>query len=103
MSDYYIMVLHQEERVVYITFAVVCLTFPTIGAVFGGWLSHKIGGLASSHAYASTFIFGFISCILSLELPLQDDFWIVTAIFASNLFCGGVITVLMYGMILNSL
>lgn len=34
---------------------------------------------------------------------MSDDFWIVTVIFSSNLFGGGVIVVLMYGIILSSL
>jgi hypothetical protein len=103
MTDYYIMVLYQKECDVYITFAVVCLSCPTFGAIFGGWLSKTIGGLASPHAYLASCIVAFISCILSLALPISGDFWIVTWIFASNLFIGGVITVLLYGLILNSL
>ena len=103
MTDYYIMVLHQKERDVFITFAIVCLSSPCLGAICGGWISKTIGGLASPRAYYASCIVAFINCGLSLFLPVSDNFWVVTVIFWSNLFGGGILVVLMYGLILNSL
>lgn len=103
MTDYYIMVLNQKEKDVYITFAIICLTAPTLGAICGGWISKSVGGLASPKAYPVCFLVSFFNCILSLYLPVSNKFWIVNVVLSLNLFGGGVQIVLTYGMILNSL
>ena len=44
LTDYFVNVLHCDQTAVYIAYAVISITGPTIGCGFGGFVISKIGG-----------------------------------------------------------
>ena len=48
---------------IFVTFAVVCLTAPTLGVLIGGYLIEKIGGYTNKHAFIQALLQVVVKCL----------------------------------------
>jgi len=44
ISNYLKDVLHIEDKEIFISFVITCVTSPTLGIIIGGWIVQKAGG-----------------------------------------------------------
>ena len=86
-----------------ISFAVICLTSPTIGVLVGGAIINKIGGYETKHSS----IFCFICCCLSVSfiipIPFFDNLIWFTIFGWLALFFGGALMAPLTGIIITSI
>ena len=88
---------------IFVTFAVVCLTAPTLGVLIGGYLIEKIGGYTNKHALKICFHSSVIAGCCGMPLPLCSNYWTFTSLMWLTLFFGGSIMPGLTGILLNSL
>ena len=102
MTNYFIKVLNINITVVNVGFVVISITAPTLGTVFGGWVTHKIGGYDSPLIILALFIISICGIFPSLLIPFQNSFWIVCALLWNLLFFGGGMVPGLTGLIMSS-
>lgn len=71
-SDYLRLVLKIDDTPVFISFAVCCITGPTAGVLFGGFVVHKIGGYESKYSLLVCLIFSILASACALPIVLFD-------------------------------
>jgi hypothetical protein len=86
-----------------LSFIVVCITSPTLGVIFGGILTSRIGGYESKHSILLCLIFGILAAASSIPVPLVDHIVPFTVYLWLLLFFGGAIVPTITGIIISSL
>jgi hypothetical protein len=69
VSDYLRIVLGVSQSMVSISFALVCITAPLFGVLFGGKLVDSYGGYTSKYAIKICFIFAVATSLTALPIP----------------------------------
>ena len=77
-----------DENKIFISFAVVCITSPTLGLIFGGVVSAKTGGYESKHSILVCFIFGLLAGIAAIPVPITNEIFYFTLYLWLVLFFG---------------
>ena len=102
MTQYLIDIIKETETIVKLTFAFVCITSPTGGAVFSGYLSSWIGGYESKNAIPTCLVLAALAFSVAAPSPYVDDFVLVITLLWLFLFIGGILVPLMTGIMLAS-
>ena len=95
--------LHQNADKVYITFAIVCITAPTLGVLIGGYIIGNLGGYTDKRALQTCYHFSVIAGCCGLPLPIVNSFWLFTTLMWFTLFFGGSIMPGLTGILLSSI
>ena len=103
ITDYMLNNIEYNLNRIFVTFAVVCLTAPTLGVLIGGYLIEKIGGYTNKHALKICFHSSVIAGCCGMPLPLCSNYWTFTLLMWFTLFFGGSIMPGLTGILLNSL
>jgi hypothetical protein len=89
ISDYMINIMKVEEGKVFITFAIVCITAPTLGVLAGGYLIEQLGGYTDKRALLMCHKLAIVSACCGLPLPFISNFFLFTVLMWLLLFFGG--------------
>lgn len=92
-----------DENQIFLSFAIVCITSPTLGLFFGGIVSAKTGGYEAKHSILVCFVFGLLAGIASIPVPMTNDIFYFTLYLWLVLFFGGAILPSLIGIIITSL
>ena len=103
ITDYMTTLLHQNADKVYITFAIVCITAPTLGVLIGGYIIGNLGGYTDKRALQTCYHFSVIAGCCGLPLPIVNSFWLFTTLMWFTLFFGGSIMPGLTGILLSSI
>ena len=103
ITDYMVTILKQEENKVYITFAIVCISAPTLGVLLGGYLIDNLGGYTDKRALQTCFHFSVVSGCCGIPLPFVNSFWVFVLLMWFTLFFGGSIMPGLTGILLASI
>lgn len=103
ITDYMTTILHQDVDKVFITFAVVCITAPTLGVLIGGYVIENLGGYTDKRALQTCFHFSVVAGCCGLPLPLINSFWVFTTLMWFTLFFGGSIMPGLTGILLSTI
>jgi MFS family permease len=103
ITDYMVTILKQEENKVYITFAIVCISAPTLGVLLGGYLIDNLGGYTDKRALQTCFHFSVVSGCCGIPLPFVNSFWLFVLLMWFTLFFGGSIMPGLTGILLASI
>lgn len=93
----------EDENQIFLSFAIVCITSPTLGLFFGGFISSKTGGYEAKHSILICFIFGLLAGLVSIPVPFANDIFTFTLLLWIVLFFGGAILPNIIGIIMTSL
>lgn len=103
-SDYEKDVLKiKDDNEVFLSFAIVCITSPTLGLFFGGVISAKTGGYESKNSIIICFVFALLAGISSIPVPLANNLYLFTFLLWLVLFFGGAILPNIMGIIMTCL
>ncbi len=103
-SNYEKKVLEEkDDNKIFLSFTIVCITSPTLGLFFGGFISSKTGGYESKHSILLCLIFGLLAGISSIPVPWVDDIFYFTLYLWLVLFFGAAILPNLIGIIISSL
>lgn len=94
--------LHFNEEIVYITFAVCCVTAPTIGVFVGGIVTHKLGGYQDPKSFSAVILVGFLTTLVGTPIPFVDQYYMITPLLWFLLFFGGFMMPALTGIIISS-
>ena len=103
-SDYMLIALKvTDDHLRLICFSGICITGPTLGVLFGGYIVDKLGGYASKKAMI--FCFGIVlsSIIAIIPIPLVDSLIYFLIFLWFLLFCGASVLAPLMGMIIACL
>jgi len=103
ISDYLITVLKAPEEKVFMIFAFVSITAPTLGVIFGGKLSHRLGGYTGRHALLFCVIWAALGSIIAIPIPFLNSLLSVTVFLWLEFFIGGVILPTLTGFMISSI
>lgn len=103
ISDYMLTVLNVDQRAVFLSFSIVCVTAPTFGIIYGGYIIQSVGGYTNENAINKCFTYSIIAAIFGLLLPLVDFFVLFIINVWFLLFFGASIVPGLTGIMLNSL
>lgn len=103
ITDYMRIILQIEERTVYITFSIVCISAPTMGVILGGYLIENLGGYTDKRALDSCFKISIMAAVCGVPLPLVNNFPIFIILIWLLLFFGGSIVPGLTGIMLSSI
>jgi MFS transporter, Spinster family, sphingosine-1-phosphate transporter len=103
ISDYMKVIMEINERKVYITFAIVCITAPTLGVLSGGYITEQLGGYTDKKALDSSYQIAMMAAICGLPLPIINNFLIFVLLMWLTLFFGGSLVPGLTGIMLNSI
>lgn len=92
-----------DEDQIFLSFAIVCITSPTLGLFFGGVISAKTGGYEAKHSILVCFVFGLLAGIAAIPVPITNDIFYFTLYLWLVLFFGGAILPNLIGIIITSL
>jgi len=102
MSDYFIVVLGQDETVVFITFSIMSITGPVVGVVVGGNITSCYGGYRAKKSILATLIMACFCIVSAVPIPFLNDFKTAVMCAWLLLFFGGAILPSMTGMMLST-
>lgn len=102
ISDYMQTVLKFDPKIVFITFATVSITAPTIGVLAGGILIQKLGGYTNKTALSACFKISILAACSAIFLPLVDNIIIFVVLIWLLLFFGASIVPGLTGIMLSS-
>lgn len=103
-SDYIKNVLlEKDDNKVLLSFTIVCVSSPTLGVIFGGFMSTKLGGYESKHSILLCVIFALFACVFSIPVPLVSGVVEFTVFLWFVLFFGGAILPPITGIIITTL
>jgi len=102
VSDYLITTLKVEERVVFITFAIISITGPVLGVVVGGNVTAYLGGYNSKSALILTMVVSALCVCSAAPIAFLNSFPAFVALLWFLLFFGGSILPCMTGIMLNT-
>ena len=77
VSDYCRVVLGMSKGYVYIMFAIVSITAPTLGVLVGGRQSSNLGGYTGEYAILFCLINVFFTCVFAIPIPFLDNFIVI--------------------------
>ena len=98
-SDYMLIALEVEDETKRLyAFSIVCLTSPTCGLLFGGFIVDKIGGYSKKGALIFSLIVAFLSIIPGVPLPLVDSLYLYATCLWLLLFFGASILPTIQGL-----
>ncbi|EAR86984.1 MFS transporter (macronuclear) [Tetrahymena thermophila SB210] len=103
MSDYFREVLKADEKLVFGTYSFVSLTGPTLGVIFGGIITQKIGGYDHQNAKIMCIVFAVISASVACPMPFIDAFYASASLVWLLLFFGGAMVPALTGMMLSAI
>ncbi|KAL4497176.1 hypothetical protein ABPG72_019496 [Tetrahymena utriculariae] len=103
MSDYFREVLHADEKLVFGTYSLVSLTGPTLGVIFGGTLTQKMGGYDHQNAKIICIVFAVISTGVACPMPFIYTFYASASLVWLLLFFGGAMVPALTGMMLSAI
>jgi len=100
--SYYIhMVLEIDEKTVFICFAIICITAPTLGVLSGGYIIQKLGGYNDTRAIEICLKLGYITGVISIPLPFVSSLPTFIFLIWLLLFFGGAIVPGLTGININ--
>jgi sugar phosphate permease len=102
VSNYLITELRQDEKVVFISFAIISITGPVLGVVVGGNVTTQLGGYNSKRALQLCIVASLLCLASALPTPFVDSFPIFVALLWFLLFFGGAILPCMTGIMLST-
>lgn len=103
-SNYMEKHLHVTEKTEQlISFAIVCLTSPTLGVLVGGGIINAMGGYETKHSILFCFIFSLFSSGFTIPVPFADSLLWFTVYLWLVLFFGGALMAPLTGIIITSL
>ncbi len=103
ITDYMIEILKVDKSKVYVTFAIVCITAPTLGVIFGGYLIEKLGGYTDRRTLEACYKISIIAAVCGFPLPLINHYIIFVILMWLLLFFGGSIVPGLTGIMLSSI
>jgi len=89
ISNYLKDVLHIEDKEIFISFVITCVTSPTLGIIIGGLIVQKAGGYESKHSIMFVFIFSLISTAIGIFITQFNDLLSFSIMLWLFLFFGG--------------
>ena len=101
-SDYLINVLEVPIGYVFPTYAITTATGPVLGAIFGGIVSHKLGGYRTFSTLVFCLIMGLVGCTAAVPAPFTSSFPIFIGLLWIVLFAGGAVMPLITGQMISS-
>ena len=87
----------------FIVFAVVSITAPTLGVVVGGKISEKLGGYTGKNALLFCFICSILASLLAFPIPYINRFEVVSVLLWLEFFVGGAILPTLTGLMISSI
>jgi MFS family permease len=103
-TPYYLKkVLYVEESAVDIAFIVTCVTSPTLGILFGGFIIQKFGGYESKNCLNICCIFGIFCLVIAIPITQFDTIGGFATFLWIFLFFGGAIIPNIIGISLSTL
>lgn len=93
----------ENEDEITFTFAIVCISSPTLGVLFGGFVSSKAGGYEVRRAILVVLIFSLCAALSSIAVPLVSSLYPFIISMWIFLFFGGAILPGITGVIISSL
>lgn len=103
ITNYMHIILHQDVDKVYVTFAIVCISAPTLGVLIGGYLIEQLGGYTDTRALETCFKCSIIAGGCGMPLPFVNHYWLFTVLMWLTLFFGGAIMPGLTGILLSSI
>jgi len=102
MSDYMIVVLKQEDTIVFLSFGLISITGPVFGVIVGGNITTALGGYSTRRSLQQTMCFTFMCLLSALPCPFIESFGLFCACLWFLLFFGGAILPSLTGILLNT-
>ncbi|EGR27624.1 major facilitator superfamily protein, putative [Ichthyophthirius multifiliis] len=103
MSDYFQRVLNVDKYNTMVSYSLVSLTAPTSGVVFGGILSHKLGGYEHFNTKKICLILSILSSSVACPVPFVDNYIYVSILIWFLLFFGAGMVPGLTGMMTSSI
>ena len=103
ISDYMQEVMNIPSNRVYIIFALVCISAPTLGVLLGGFFIQYLGGYTNKKALDACFKITLLALLSGIFLPLFDYIFIFVIFMWLLLFFGGSVTPGLTGIMINSI
>lgn len=89
ITDYMTEVLLVSQTKVFVSFAIVCISAPTLGVLSGGYMIEKLGGYTDKRALDACFKISIIAACCGIPLPLLNNFPVFVLFMWLLLFFGG--------------
>lgn len=102
VSDYLITELKQEEKMVFVTFAIISITGPVLGVIVGGNVTTFLGGYNSKTALQLCLIASLLCLGSAVPTPFVNNFPVFVCLLWFLLFFGGAILPCMTGIMLST-
>lgn len=81
---------------------IVCITAPTLGTIFGGYIINKIGGYNNPLTIKALLVMVLLSIVPAQFITVIDQFWIAVSLLWNLLFWGGAMIPGLTGLIMVS-
>jgi sugar phosphate permease len=101
-SDYMLEALKVHPDKVYLAFALVSTTSPTLGVIIGGIVTNCIGGYNSPLALPLCMISGSLACLFGIPIPFIKDFYVFIIFLWIQLFFGSFLLPSITGLMISS-
>lgn len=95
-------ILKMDPKNVYITFAVVCISAPVLGVLFGGILIQRMGGYTDPKALDACYYVSILAALSGITIPFLDNIPLFVGLIWLLLFFGGSIVPGLTGILINS-
>jgi predicted MFS family arabinose efflux permease len=95
-------ILKMDPRQVYIIFAVVCISAPVLGVLFGGILIQRMGGYTDPKALDSCYYISILALLSGIFIPFLNNITLFVILIWLLLFFGGSIVPGLTGILINS-
>jgi hypothetical protein len=95
-------ILKMNPHHVYIIFAVVCISAPVLGVLFGGILIQRMGGYTDPKALDACYYISILALLSGIFIPFLDNIKLFVILIWLLLFFGGSIVPGLTGILINS-
>jgi hypothetical protein len=98
IPDYMKNVIGIDEKTVFFSYTICCITGPSAGIVTGGVITHYLGGYNEPICMKLIFLVGFFCVGVALPIPLVSQYWFLIILIWFFLFFGGFAMPTLVGM-----
>jgi len=95
-------ILKMDPSNVYITFAIVCISAPVLGVLFGGILIQRMGGYTDPKALDACYYISILALLSGILIPFLDNIPLFVVLIWLLLFFGGSIVPGLTGILISS-
>ena len=95
-------ILKMDPKNVYVTFAIVCISAPVLGVLFGGILIQRMGGYTEPKALDACYYISILALLSGIFIPFLDYVPLIVVLIWLLLFFGGSIVPGLTGILINS-